>query len=73
AECERLRGLADGEKGSVRAAARAAVSEHQRARSQRAQLARLRRRAQAPVKTHPFLFEPELGAEAAELLSRRLG
>ena len=37
------------------------VSEHGRARSQRAQLARLRRRVEAPVKTLPFLFEPELG------------
>ena len=48
----------------MRAAARAALSEHGRARSQRAQLARLRRRVEAPVKTLPFLFEPELGVEA---------
>ena len=73
AETERLATLAEGEDGAVRAAARAAVSEHERARSQRAQLARLRRRVQAPVKTLPFLFEPELGPEAARRLSRRLG
>jgi anion-transporting ArsA/GET3 family ATPase len=73
AESERLGGLAEGENGVVRAAARAALSEHNRARSQRAQLARLRRRVQAPVKTLPFLFEPELGVEAARRLSRRLG
>ena len=72
-EAERLTELADGENGAVRAAARAAVSEHNRARSQRAQLARLRRRVEAPVKTLPFLFEPELGVEAAEQLARRLG
>jgi len=71
-EAERLTALAAESEGSVRAAARAALSEHGRARSQRAQLARLRRRAEAPVKTLPFLFEPELGVEAARLLSRRL-
>jgi anion-transporting ArsA/GET3 family ATPase len=71
-EAERLGKLAAGEDGAVRAAARAALSEHNRARSQRAQLARLRRRVQAPVKTLPFLFEPELGVEAAERLARRL-
>jgi anion-transporting ArsA/GET3 family ATPase len=72
AEAERLCELADGDDGAPRAAARAALSEHGRARSQRAQLARLRRRAKAPVKTLPFLFEPDLGPEAARRLSRRL-
>ncbi len=73
AEAERLTELAEHEAGAVRAAARAALSEHGRARSQRAQLARLRRRVKAPVKTLPFLFEPELGPEAAGRLSSRLG
>jgi anion-transporting ArsA/GET3 family ATPase len=72
-EAARLGELAGGENGVARAAARAAVSEHNRARSQRAQLARLRRRVQAPVKTLPFLFEPDLDVEAARRLSRRLG
>lgn len=72
-EGEQLAELARRENGAVRAAARAALSEHERARSQRAQLARLRRRVEAPVKTLPFLFEPELGVEAARRLSRRLG
>ncbi len=71
-DAARLATLAAGEAGSTRAAARAAISEHSRARSQRAQLARLRRRAQAPVKTLPFLFEPDLGPEAARRLSKRL-
>jgi anion-transporting ArsA/GET3 family ATPase len=71
-EAERLAELAGGEEGAVRAAARAALSEHGRARSQRAQLARLRRRVEAPVKTLPFLFEPDLGPEAARRLSKRL-
>ncbi len=73
AEAERLTELAEREAGAVRAAARAALSEYGRARSQRAQLARLRRRVKAPVKTLPFLFEPELGPEAAKRLSGRLG
>jgi anion-transporting ArsA/GET3 family ATPase len=72
-EAERLRELSGGEDGAARAAARAALSEHNRARSQRAQLARLRRRVEAPVKTLPFLFEPELGVEAAGQLAKRLG
>ena len=58
--------------GSARAAARAALSEYGRARSQRAQLARLRRRVETPVKTLPFLFEPDLDVEAARQLSRKL-
>ncbi len=72
-EAEKLTGLAEGEAGAVRAAARAAISEHGRARSQRAQLARLRRRVEAPVKTLPFLFEPEIGVEGARRLSQKLG
>ncbi len=71
-EAERLGALAAAEDGAAKAAARAALSEFGRARSQRAQLARLRRRAQAPVKTLPFLFEPDLGPEAARRLSKRL-
>ncbi len=72
-EAEQLARLAANEEGAARAAARAGLSEFGRARSQRAQLARLRRRVQAPVKSLPFLFEPELGVEAARQLSRRLG
>jgi anion-transporting ArsA/GET3 family ATPase len=72
-EAEQLVELAGGEDGAARAAARAALSEHNRARSQRAQLARLRRRVEAPVKTLPFLFEPDLGVEAAGQLAKRLG
>jgi anion-transporting ArsA/GET3 family ATPase len=71
-EAERLAELAADEDGAVRAAARAAVSEHGRARSQRAQLARLRRRVETPVRTLPFLFEPELGVESARELAERL-
>lgn len=72
-DAERLVALAAAEDDAPRAAARAALSEYGRARSQRAQLARLRRRVEAPVKTLPFLFEPDLGPEAARRLSKRLG
>lgn len=71
-EAERLAALAEGENGAMRAAARAALSERSRARSQRAQLARLRRRVETPVKTLPFLFEPELGVDGARRLAKRL-
>ncbi len=73
-EAERLGelGQAGGGDGAVRDAARAAVSEFRRARSQRSQLARLRRRTTTPVKSLPFIFEPELGIEEARLLSARL-
>jgi anion-transporting ArsA/GET3 family ATPase len=73
AEAEQLAGLAEGSDDGLRAAARAGLSEHNRARSQRAQLARLRRRVEAPVKTLPFLFEPDLGIEGARQLAKRLG
>ena len=71
-EAERLAAAARHEDGAVRAAVRAAVSEHDRARSQRAQLARLRRRVEAPVSTLPFLFQPELDLESARALGTRL-
>jgi anion-transporting ArsA/GET3 family ATPase len=71
-EAGRLAELAAAEDGTARAAARAALSEHERARCQRAQLSRLRRRVKAPVKTLPFFFEPELGVEAARRLAGRL-
>ncbi len=58
--------------GAAGAAIRAAISAQRRARSQRAQLARLRRRVTAPVKTLPFIFEPELRIEGARRLAERL-
>jgi anion-transporting ArsA/GET3 family ATPase len=47
--------------GRAAAAIRAAVSEHRRFKTHRAQLQRLKRRVSAPVITLPFIFEPELG------------
>lgn len=63
----------DGTPGDERVAAavRAALSEHHRARAQRAQLRRLRREVDRAV-TLPFLFEPELGLGEIDRLSRDL-
>lgn len=52
------------------AAIRAALSQHRRARSQRAQLQRLRRRVKTPIKTLPFVFKPELGIDELTRLAR---
>jgi hypothetical protein len=71
-EATRLSEVAESANGAVRAAARAAVSEHRRCRSQRAQLARLRRRVEAPVRTLPFIFEPELGVDGVRRLAERI-
>ena len=57
---------------AARDALEAALSEHERARAQRSHLRRLRREADAPVATLPFLFEPSIGAEQVESLSREL-
>jgi anion-transporting ArsA/GET3 family ATPase len=51
---------------------RAALMAHARARAQRAQLARLRRRARAPVVTLPFVAAAMLDAVAIEPLVRAL-
>ncbi|MGN6256650.1 MAG: ArsA family ATPase [Solirubrobacterales bacterium] len=74
-EAEVLAELAESENGTngaTKAAARAALSEFNRAKSQRSQLNRLKRGVEAPVKTLPFLFEPELDVEAARKLAGRL-
>ena len=56
----------------VRAALRAARSEYSQAKSQRSQLRRLKREADAPVATLPFLFEADLDLESFERLSAEL-
>ena len=72
AEAEAI-AAADGKPSkAARSALAAALSEHERARAQRSQLRRLKREADAPVTTLPFLFEPEIGAEQVETLSREL-
>jgi anion-transporting ArsA/GET3 family ATPase len=72
AEAERLESLDGAGSPAARAALRAALSEHRRARAQRSELARLRRAVDAPVATLPYLFEPDIGPEDLEQLSREL-
>ena len=72
AEAERLASLDGRGSPEARAALRAALFEHRRARAQRGELRRLKREAEAPVLTLPYLFEPELGRAELEQLSREL-
>ncbi len=53
-------------------AVHAALTEYRRARVQRSQLRRLRRAAEAPVTTLPYLFVPEFGREEIETLAGKL-
>jgi anion-transporting ArsA/GET3 family ATPase len=55
----------------VASALRAALSEHRRARSQRAQLRRLKKEV-GEVITLPYLWEPELGLDGFERLADEL-
>jgi anion-transporting ArsA/GET3 family ATPase len=72
AEARTLESL-DGRAGpAARAALRAALSEHNRARAEHAQLRRLKRAVEAPLATLPHIFEPELGLPQLELLSAEL-
>jgi anion-transporting ArsA/GET3 family ATPase len=72
AEAERMAAVDGRGSKAARAALGAAISEHHRARVQRGQLRRLKRDLDVPVITLPHLFEPELGREQFELLSREL-
>ena len=63
-EVEQLEAMCqNGASGGVRAASRAALSESRRARAQREQLARLAELVDAPLRTLPFVFKPELGVD----------
>jgi anion-transporting ArsA/GET3 family ATPase len=55
------------------AAVRAALAEHERARMQRSHLRRLKREADAPVHTLPFLFDAEIGLDEYATLAAKLG
>jgi anion-transporting ArsA/GET3 family ATPase len=68
-ELERALDAAD---GPAHAAIRAALSEHRRCRSQRAQLQRLKRAVSVPVKTLPFVFKPQLDVPSLERLAGAL-
>jgi anion-transporting ArsA/GET3 family ATPase len=71
-EAERLASLDGAGSEAQRAALEAALSEHRRARAQRAELRRLESETEAPVTTLPYLFQPDLGFEQLERLSREL-
>lgn len=72
-EAERIEAGNDNGSPAVGAALRAALSQHHRARVQRVQLRRLKgERLDGPLVTLPFLFDPELGLDAFERLSREL-
>jgi anion-transporting ArsA/GET3 family ATPase len=72
-EAERIEqaAAADGSPG-VEAALKAALFEHRRARTQRAELARLSGELGREPLTLPFLFEPELDLDSFEELSTML-
>jgi anion-transporting ArsA/GET3 family ATPase len=53
-------------------AVRAALAAHERARSQRPELSRLRRHGRAPVATLPFLFDAVLSPDGLSTLADRL-
>jgi anion-transporting ArsA/GET3 family ATPase len=73
ADAERLRAAAEnGHRPDAAGALSAALTEYERARAQRTHLRRLRREAQTPVLTLPFLFEPHVGLEEWRRLSREL-
>jgi anion-transporting ArsA/GET3 family ATPase len=64
---------ANGLAGAPREAVLAALTEHHRARVQRAHLRRLRREAGVPVHTLPFLFAADIGLAEYGVLAGRLG
>jgi anion-transporting ArsA/GET3 family ATPase len=69
-EVERLESFCgNGHNGPIRAACRAALSESRRAKAQREQLARLAEMVDAPLRTLPFVFKPELEVEDIRELS----
>jgi anion-transporting ArsA/GET3 family ATPase len=73
-EAEALRAAAqNGLAPEALAAVRAALAEHERARTQRAHLRRLKREADAPVHTLPFLFDAEVGLDEYATLAAKLG
>lgn len=73
AQAEELAAAAvNGVAPEIRSALLAAVSEHRRAKAQRAQLGRLRRGAGASVTTLPFLFQPQLDLDAFRELGEQL-
>jgi anion-transporting ArsA/GET3 family ATPase len=71
-EVERIEPCASGGNGAVRVACRSAVSQSRRAAAQREQLARLEELTSAPVRTLPYVFEPELGLDEIRSLTEAI-
>ena len=69
ADAEAMASLDGAGSPAAREALTAALRAHERARSQRSQVARLKRGVKAPVSTLPFLLTPEVGLEDLEALS----
>jgi anion-transporting ArsA/GET3 family ATPase len=72
AEAEEMAALDGRGSPEARAALRAALAEHRRARAQRRELRRLRRGVDAPVRTLPYVFRPELERADLDLLAARV-
>ena len=72
AEAKRLAALDGQVSAKARRALESAIAGFNRARGQRAEVSRLRRATDTPVRTLPFLFEPDLGVAEVERLSREL-
>jgi anion-transporting ArsA/GET3 family ATPase len=69
---KRLSEALDATEGAVEVAVRAALSERRRARAHRLQLERLEGMVRAPVRSLPFIFEPELDVEGVAKLAERV-
>lgn len=72
ADLDRLDAVTPAVGPAARAAIHAARTDAGRASAQAVQMSRLRRRAEAPVTTLPFVFEPHLGLDEVRRLSARL-
>ena len=71
-EVERLEQAQATGNGALGAACRAALSEARRAAAQHEQLARLAELVNAPLRTLPFIFKPEIGVEEVKELAGAL-
>ena len=72
AEAEAMESVDGAGSPAAREALAAALGAHQRAKAQRSQVGRLKRGAEAPVATLPFLLSPEVGLDDLEELSQEL-
>ncbi len=71
-ELDRLASACTPGNGGVRGACRAALSEGRRSSAQHEQLARLAELVRAPLRTLPFIFEPEVRVEEIRELAEEI-